>query len=79
MTSFFLGQTAVHLSTIGDLDNQSINLTRSFSSFTSVDEAKLEEDVDLDCNTGRENYLINKHPTPMTRKAMETNKPWSKR
>jgi hypothetical protein len=75
----FPGQTAVHVSTIGDLDDRSIDSTRSFSSFTLVDEAKLEEDVDLDCDTGRENYLNNKHPTPMTRKAMETNKPWPKR
>jgi hypothetical protein len=75
----FPGQTAVHLLTKGDLDDWSIDSTRSFSSFTSVDEAKLEEYVDLDCNTGRENYLNNKHPTPMTRKAMETNKPWPKR
>ena len=75
----FPGQTAVHLSTIGDLDDRLIDSTRSFSSFTLVDKAKLEEDVDLDCDTGCENYLNNKHPAPMTRKAMETNKPWPKR
>ncbi len=75
----FPGQTAVHLSTIGDLDDWSIDSTRSFSLFTLVDEAKLEEDVDLGCNTGHENYLNNKHPTHMMRKAMETNKPWPKR
>jgi hypothetical protein len=75
----FPGQTAVHLSTIGDLDDFSIDSTRSFSLFALVDEAKLEEDVDLDCDTGRENYLNNKHPTPMTRKAIEMNKPWPKR
>jgi hypothetical protein len=75
----FPGQTAVHLSTIGDLDDRLIDSMISFPSFTLVDEAKLEEDIDLDCDTGRENYLNYKHPTHMTRKAMETNKPWPKR
>ena len=38
----FPGKTKVHLSTIGELDNLSIDSTRSFSSFTLVDEAQLD-------------------------------------
>jgi hypothetical protein len=55
-------QTATHLSTIGDLDDRSIDSTKSLSSFASVDESQLEEDVDLDCSKGRETYLEKEHP-----------------
>ena len=37
----FPGNTVFHLSTIGELDDQSIDSTRSFSSFASVDEKQL--------------------------------------
>ena len=56
----FPGQTAAHLLTIGELDDRSIDSARSFSSFALVNEAQLEEDIDLDCDTGRVNYLTNK-------------------
>jgi hypothetical protein len=74
----FPGQTAVHLSTIGELDDRSIDLTRSFSLFALVDEAQLEEEIDLDCDTSRVAYLESKAATPMTKNAMEMNKPWQK-
>jgi hypothetical protein len=74
----FPGQTLVHLSRIGELDNRSIDSTRSLSLFTSVDDAQLEEDVDLDCDSGREKYLASTQPHHMTRKAMELNKHWPK-
>jgi hypothetical protein len=38
-------QTATHLSTIGELDDRSIDSTKSLSSFASVDESQLEEEV----------------------------------
>jgi hypothetical protein len=72
-------QTATHRSTIGELDDRSIDSTKSFSSFASVDESVLEEEVDLDCTEGREAYLEQRMPTVMTKKAMATNKPWPKR
>ena len=72
----FPGQTAAHLSTIGELDDRSIDSARSFSSFASVDKAQLEEDIDLDCDTGRANYLMNKSTAHMMKKTMESNKPW---
>jgi hypothetical protein len=75
----FPGQTSVHLSRIGELDDRSINLTRSLSSFTSADDAQVEEEIDLDCDTGRENYLETTQPHHMTRKAMDSNKRWPKR
>ena len=75
----FPGQTAVHMSTIDELDNRSISLTKSLSSFTSVDEAQLEEEIDLDCDTGRESYLERTQPTAMKRKVMDLNKRWLKR
>ncbi len=56
-----------------------IDSTKTLSSFNSVNETKLEEDVDLDCNTGREHYLSTTSPTPMTRNAIHTNKPQPKR
>ena len=75
----FPGQTATHLSAIGELDDRSIDSTKSLSSFASVDASQLEEDVDLDCSNGRDKYLEKRAPTPMTKKGMETNKPWPKR
>lgn len=73
----FPEQTSTHLSSI---DDRSIDSTRSLSSFTSVDApSQLEEAVDLDCESGRNDYLESRKPTPMTKKAMETNKPWPKR
>ena len=75
----FPGQTAAHLSTIGELDDRSIDSARSFSSFASVDEAQLEKDIDLGCDTGRANYLTNKSATHMTKNTMASNKPWPKR
>ena len=50
-------QTATHLSTIGEFDDRSIDSTKSLSSFASVNESQLEEEVDLDCSKGRETYL----------------------
>jgi hypothetical protein len=75
----FPGQTSVHLSRIGELDDRSIDSTRSLSSFTSVDDAQLEEEIDLDCDSGREKYLESTQPNHMTRKAMDSNKHWPKR
>ncbi len=75
----FPGQTITHLSSLEGLDDQSIDSTKTLSSFNSVDETKLEEDVDLDCDTGCEHYLSTTSPTPMTRNAIHTNKPWPKR
>jgi hypothetical protein len=74
-------QTATHLLTIGELDDQSIDSTKLLSSFASADESQLEEEVNLDCSTGRgrETYLEKRAPTLMTKKAIETNKPWPKR
>jgi hypothetical protein len=69
----FPGQTAVHMSMIGT-DNRSISSTKSLSSFTSVDEAQLEEEIDLDCDTGRKSYLESTQPTAMTRKGMDLKK-----
>jgi hypothetical protein len=40
---------------------------------------KQEEEIDLDCDTGRAAYLESKAATPMTKNAMEINKPWQKR
>ncbi len=52
----FPGQTAAHLSTIGELDDWSIDSTKSFSSISSVDEMQLEEEIDQHCHTGRRDY-----------------------
>jgi hypothetical protein len=49
----FPGQNAVQLSTTGELDDHLIDSTRSFSLFASVNKAQLEEEINLDCNTGR--------------------------
>ena len=47
----FPGQTCAHLRTIGELDDRSISSTRTLSSFESVDEAKLDKEVDLVCES----------------------------
>jgi hypothetical protein len=65
--------------TCGELDDRSISSTRTLSSFESVNEAQLDEEVDLNCNTGREEYLDMKAPTVMTKKAMRTNDKWPRR
>jgi hypothetical protein len=49
-----------------------------FSLFALVKEPQLEEEIDLDCDTGQAAYLESKAATPMTKNAMETNKPWQK-
>jgi hypothetical protein len=49
------------------------------SSFESVNEAQLDEDVDLVCQSGRLKYLAAKPVTMMTKKAMITNNKWSRR
>jgi hypothetical protein len=43
----FSEQTAAHLSTIGELDDHSIDSTRLFPLFPLVDNAQLEEEIDL--------------------------------
>ena len=48
----FPGRTCAHLRTIGELDDTSISLTRTLSLFESVKEAQLDEDVDLNCDSG---------------------------
>ncbi len=73
------GQTISHLSSLEGMDDRSIDSTKSLSSFNSVDKAKLEEDVDLDCDNGREHYLSTTMPTKMTSNGIRTNKPWPKR
>ncbi len=75
----FPGRTCDHLRTIGELDDRSISSTRTLSSFESVDEAQLDEEVDLNCNTGREEFLAMKAPTVMTKKVMRTNNKWPRR
>jgi hypothetical protein len=74
----FPGQMITHLSSLKGLDDQSIDSTKTLSSFNSVNKTKLEDDIDLDCDTGREHYLSTLLPTPMTRNAIHTNKPWPK-
>ncbi len=50
----FPGNTSVHLSTIGELNDWSIDSTMSFLLFASVKEMQLEEaDMDLNCDSGR--------------------------
>jgi hypothetical protein len=46
--------------------------------FAWVNKVQLEEEIDLDCDTGQVAYLKNKAATPMTKNAIETNKPWQK-
>jgi hypothetical protein len=72
----FPGQTCAHLRTTSKLDDRSISLTRTLSSFKLVNEAHLDEEVDLNCDTGREEYLAMKAPTVMTKKTMRMNDKW---
>jgi hypothetical protein len=46
------------------------------SSFNSVDEAQLDENVGLVCQSGRLKYLAAKPATIMTKKAMMANNKW---
>ena len=48
----FSGRTCTHLRTIRELDDRSTSLKRTLSLFKSVDEAQLDEEVDLNCNSG---------------------------
>jgi hypothetical protein len=73
------GQTDTHLQSIGELDDRSIDSTRTLTSFESVPDQELEERIDLDSDTGRANYLRDHNPTIMMNNAMRTNKPWPRR
>ena len=53
----FPGRTCAHLRSIGELDKRSISSMRTLSSF-SVDEAQIDEDVDLVCESGRLKYRV---------------------
>ena len=76
----FPGKTQLHLQSIKDSDDRSICSTRTLSSFESVvDKAQLDEEVDLNCDSGRDDYLKKMKPTKMTKKAMLTNKYWPRR
>ena len=76
----FPGKTQLHLQSIKDSDDSSICSTRTLSSFESVvDKAQLDEEVDLNCDSGRDDYLNKTKPTKMTKKAMLTNKYWPRR
>jgi hypothetical protein len=78
MTSFCPGQTAAQLSNISELDDCSIDSTRSFSSFALVNQVHLDEEINLDCDTGQAAHLESKAATSTTKNTMETNKPWQK-
>jgi hypothetical protein len=69
-------QTVAHLQTLSELDDMLISSARSLSSFESVNKAQVDEDVDLSCSTGWEEYLRKKALTVMMQKAMLTNKKW---
>jgi hypothetical protein len=73
------GQTDTHLQLIGELDDRSIDSTRTLTSFESGPNQELEERIDLDSDTGCANYLRDHNPTIMTNNAMRTNKPWPRR
>ena len=73
------GNKAAHLCTIGELDNISISSKKTLSSFEPVDEAQLDEEVYLTCNTGQTEYLDMKSPSIMTKKAMQMNNNWPRR
>ncbi len=74
------GQTDdTHLQSIGELDDRSIDSTRTLTSFESVPDQELEERIDLDSDTGRANYLRDHNPTIMTNNAIRINKPWPRR
>jgi hypothetical protein len=75
----FPGRICAHLRTIGELDDTSISSTRTLSSFESVKESQLDEDVDLNCDSGRANYLATKKTEVMTKKAMKMNDKWPRR
>jgi hypothetical protein len=70
MTSFFRNRRR-------HTDHPSVSWT--IDRLILVDTSQLEEDVDLDCESGRKDYLERRKPNQMTKKAMETNKPWPKR
>ncbi len=70
------GQTDVHLQSISELDDRSINSTRTLTSFESVPNQELDERINLDSDNGRANYLRDHNPTIMTKNTMITNKPW---
>ena len=44
----FPGQMITHLLSLEGIDDQSVDSTKSLSLFNSVDDMKMEEDVDLD-------------------------------
>jgi hypothetical protein len=73
------GQTDVHLQSISELDDRSIDSTRTLTSFESVPNQELDERIDLDSDNGRANYLRDHNPTIMTKNTMITNKPWRRR
>jgi len=75
----FPGRTCAHLRTIGELDDRSISSTKTLSSFESVDKAQLDEEVDLNCDSGRQEYLAMKAPAVMTKKGMLSNTKWPRR
>jgi hypothetical protein len=76
----FPERTCAHLRTVGELDDRSISSTRTLSSFESVDEAQLDENVDLVCESGRLKYFLAAKPAAiMTKKAMMTNNKWPRR
>jgi hypothetical protein len=64
---------------VGEFDDRSISLTRTLSSFELVDEAQLDENVDLVCKSDRLKYLAAKPATNMTKKAMMANNKWMRR
>ncbi len=70
------GQTDAHLQLISELDDRSIDSSRTLTSFESVPDKELEETIDLDSDTGRANYLRDHNSTIMTNNAVWTNKPW---
>ena len=72
----FPGRTCAHLPIIGELEDRSISSTRTLSSFESVNEAQLDENVDLVCESGQLKYLAAKPATIMTKKAMMANNKW---
>ena len=75
----FPGRTCAHLRMVGEFDDRSISLTRTLSSFELVDEAQLDENVDLVCESDRLKYLAAKPATNMTKKAMMANNKWMRR
>jgi hypothetical protein len=70
----FPGWTGTHLQTMSELDDRLISSTRSLSLFELVDEAQVDMNVDLSCNTGQEKHLRKKALTVMMQNVMLTNK-----